>query len=181
MNKKINIILALDEKNGLWKDWDLAWKIKEDMQYFKDISVWEWEKQNAVIMWRKTWNSIPKKYRPLKDRKNIVLSRKKSRETLQCLSTENQEIYFSDFNVAIKKIFQDENIWEIFIIWWAEIYNLALKNKFLDKIYLTRVKWDFSCDVFVDFKEEEFELIENSDWKQTKKGIEFRFEVYKRK
>jgi len=191
-NKKINIILALDEKNGLGKDWDLAWRIREDMKYFSEISTWN--KKNAVVMWRKTWYSIPEKYRPLPDRLNCVLSRdtlnvsfKKNIENkdekkrhIQCVSTKNQEIYFSDFYEAIKKISQDENIWEIFIIWWAQIYNLALQNPNLWKIYLTRVKWDFDCDVFVDFKPEEFDLIENSGWKKTQKGIEFRFEVYER-
>jgi hypothetical protein len=33
----------------------------------------------------------------------------------------------------------------------------------------------------VDFKQEDFKLIGNSEWKKNKKGIEFRFEVYERK
>ncbi len=193
--KKINIIFALDEQNGLGRNWDLAWRIKEDMQYFKEVTLSPHsispkgrevaQLQNAVIMWRKTWDSIPEKYRPLPDRKNIILSRDKN------FTIENKEVLvFSDFEEAIVKLSQDKNIWKIFIIWWASIYNLALKSKFLDKIYLTRVKWNFDCDVFVDFREEDFELIENSDWKKNtpwkkypwgEKWIEFRFEVYKRK
>jgi len=189
--KKINIILALDSKNGLWKDWDLAWRIKEDMKYFKDITTnnpstlqvypfntKERQGKNAVIMWRKTWDSIPEKYRPLPDRINCILSRTYPQPLPD---KEGRIMFFSSLENAINNLEQDKNIWEIFIIWWAQIYNLALQNKNLWKIYLTRVKWDFECDVFVGFKEEEFELIENSDWKQTKKWIEFRFEIYKRK
>ena len=184
--EKINIILALDEKNGLGKNWYLAWRIREDMKYFAEITTNPHsispkgrevaQIKNAVVMWRKTWDSIPEKYRPLPNRVNCILSRSFDFE-----SNFWEIRKFSSFDEAIKKISQDENIWEIFVIWWAQIYNLALKNPNLWKIYLTRVKWNFDCDVFVDFKKEEFELIENSEWKKNKKWIEFRFEVYKRK
>lgn len=173
---KINIILALDEQNGLGKDWDLAWKIKEDMQYFKEITVWTSAKQNAVIMWRKTWDSIPEKYKPLPDRINCILSRNFEFED------DFWEIRkFSSFDLALEKLNSDDNIWEIFIIGWAKIYNIGLENTNLWKVYLTRVKWCFDCDVFLNLDLEEFELIENSEWKENKKGIEFRFEVYERK
>jgi dihydrofolate reductase len=177
--KKINIIFALDEKNGIWKNWDLAWRIKEDMQYFKEITIsYNKDKnfKNAVIMWRKTWDSIPEKYKPLPWRKNIILSRDKNFKI-----NDDEILIFSDFDEAIKKINLDKNIWEIFIIWWASIYNLALKNELLNKIYLTRVKWNFDCDVFVDLDLEKFELIENNEWKKNNNWIEFRFEVYRRK
>ena len=173
---EINIILALDEQNGLGKDWDLAWRIREDMQYFKEITTWDSSKQNAVIMWRKTWDSIPEKYRPLPDRINCILSRKFDFE-------DNfwNICKYNSFESAIDKLSAREDVWNLFIIWWAQIYNEALKMDNLAKIYLTRVKWNYDCDVFVDFNEKDFELIENSDWKKNKKGIEFKFEVWKRK
>ncbi|MDQ7022849.1 MAG: dihydrofolate reductase [Candidatus Gracilibacteria bacterium] len=152
------------------------------MKYFAKISIGD--KKNAVIMGRKTWNSIPEKYRPLPDRKNCILSRDtlhvslknnelSNKRHIQCASTENKEIYFSDFDEAVKKISQDINISEIFIMGGAQIYNLALKSDNLQKIYLTRIKGDFDCDVFVDLDLEKFELLENSEWKKTKKGVEF--------
>jgi dihydrofolate reductase len=47
------------------------------MQYFKKTTVVTGnpDKINAVIMGRKTWKSIPKKFRPLDGRLNFVLSR----------------------------------------------------------------------------------------------------------
>jgi len=173
---EISIILALDEQNGLGKDWDLAWRIREDMQYFKEITTWDSSKQNAVIMWRKTWDSIPEKYRPLPDRINCILSRKFEFE-------DNfwNICKYNSFESAIDKLSAREDVWNLFIIWWAQIYNQALKMDNLAKIYLTRVKWNYDCDVFVDFNEKDFELIENSDWKKNKNGIEFKFEVWKRK
>ena len=74
---KFHIILAVDEKLGLGKDNDLAWKISTDMKHFKNITsdTEDLAKHNALIMWRKTWESIPAKYRPLPDRVNYILSR----------------------------------------------------------------------------------------------------------
>jgi dihydrofolate reductase len=46
------MILAVDEKLGLGKDKDLAWKISEDMKHFKEITstTQDLAKHNAVIM-----------------------------------------------------------------------------------------------------------------------------------
>jgi dihydrofolate reductase len=55
----------------------LAWDIPEDRKYFKAITTKtvDDKKINAVIMGRKTWESIPKKYRPFSKRENYILSR----------------------------------------------------------------------------------------------------------
>jgi dihydrofolate reductase len=55
----------------------LAWDIPEDRKYFRKITTKtkDSKKQNAVIMGRKTWESIPKKYRPFPKRYNCILSK----------------------------------------------------------------------------------------------------------
>ncbi|MDF1682715.1 MAG: dihydrofolate reductase [Patescibacteria group bacterium] len=51
-NIKINLILAVDDKNGIGKNNDLAWRIKSDMSYFKNITskTTDLAKMNAVVM-----------------------------------------------------------------------------------------------------------------------------------
>ena len=65
--QKFSIIIAVDDKNGIGKNGTLPWRIKEDMEFFRTVTSTTKKKhrQNAVIMGRKTWESIPEKHRPL--------------------------------------------------------------------------------------------------------------------
>ncbi len=182
---KFNIILATDDKLWLWKNNDLAWKIKEDMIYFRDITTntFDKSKKNAVIMWRKTWESIPGKYRPLPDRVNCILSRKILQiEKPMVIPDEvnnNDIFYFNSLDKCLENLFKNKLVENIFIIWWANLYNQILNDKRLDKIYITRVKWDFDCDVFFDQIPDNFELESKSEEKESN-NIKFKFEVYKK-
>ena len=71
-----SIIVATDLNNGIGKSGNLLYKSKNDMQYFKTVttSVKNNKKQNAVIMGRLTWESIPTKFKPLPERKNVIIS-----------------------------------------------------------------------------------------------------------
>lgn len=70
------VVAATKDGFGIGKDGTMPWKLPGDMAYFKELTsrTRDSSKQNAVIMGRKTWESIPAKFRPLKDRINIVLS-----------------------------------------------------------------------------------------------------------
>lgn len=166
--KMFNIIIATDCQGWIGKNWLLPWRISQDMLYFRDITVWNWK--NAVIMGRKTWESIPKKFRPLPNRLNCVLSS----------SSENkkEENWFNSLEDCLKFI-EKQEIYEIFIIWWANLYNQVLNHPLLDKIYLTKVEWDYNCDVFFDWIPENFGLISDS-WPQKEWDYYFSFKVYQK-
>ena len=178
--KKINIILAIDDKNGLWKNWDLAWKISADLKYFKNITskTKDLAKLNAVVMWKNTWESIPLKYRPLPNRINCVLSRLIKQESIWS-KINDYVLYFNSIDSCIEELITKTNLENIFIIGWANIYNQILKHERLNEIYLTKVEWNYNCDVFFDWIPNNFKLESESELYE-ENWIKFSFQIYKK-
>lgn len=73
---RLNLIFAVAANGVIGRDGGLPWPaFPEDMRYFKKVTT-----GHSVIMGRKTWESIPKQYRPLPDRINVVVSGTKGTE-----------------------------------------------------------------------------------------------------
>ena len=120
----INIIAAITDNNALGKDNKLLFRLKKDMAHFKNITT-----DNVVIMGRKTYESIGK---TLPNRVNIVLSRNmKSNEDFYTFDSIEKAIEWSKENYPQK---------EIFIIEGASVYDKALKDDIVDKLYMTKIK-----------------------------------------
>lgn len=120
----INIIAAITDNNALGKDNKLLFRLKKDMAHFKNITT-----DNVVIMGRKTYESIGK---TLPNRVNIILSRNmKSNEDFYTFDSIEKAIEWSKENYPQK---------EIFIIGGASVYDKALKDDIVDKLYMTKIK-----------------------------------------
>ena len=70
------MIVATCQDNGIGRDNNLPWRLKSELAYFAKMTktTQDFSKQNAVLMGRKTWQSIPARIKPLRNRVNIVLS-----------------------------------------------------------------------------------------------------------
>ncbi|MFA6305626.1 MAG: dihydrofolate reductase [Candidatus Gracilibacteria bacterium] len=140
-NKEIYIIVAVDSKNGIGKDNKMPWHFKKETQYFKEITttVKDPSKKNMVIMGKNTWYSLPEKYRPLKDRKNVVLTRDET------LKIEGVEIYTS-LNDAI--VSAGDDIEKVFIIGGATLFKESLTHPNLTGLYITFIEKEYECDTY---------------------------------
>lgn len=137
--KKYNIILAIDEKGGIGKDGGIPWKSPEDMKYFKETT-----QGHAVVMGRKTYESLPPRTRPLPDRLNIVLSH----------SVGEGEGFITQWNLfdALETAIRQGHE-KSFIIGGASVYNEVLKEpRDINEIHLTLVKGDYNCDTRIHVK-----------------------------
>src|SRR5437763_1943009 len=85
-----SLIVAYDLDRGIGKNGNLPWKLPKDLQRFKDLTTESLS--NCVIMGRKTWESLPPKFRPLPDRINIVMS--KSKPPTDLTQQDNAPVYF---------------------------------------------------------------------------------------
>eukprot|EP01023_Acetabularia_acetabulum_P029792 TRINITY_DN28077_c0_g2_i4.p1 TRINITY_DN28077_c0_g2~~TRINITY_DN28077_c0_g2_i4.p1 ORF type:complete len:548 (-),score=51.56 TRINITY_DN28077_c0_g2_i4:223-1866(-) len=154
----LQLLVATDDKGGIGKAGKLPWSLPQDLKYFKDLTsqTRSRDKFNAVIMGRKTWESIPSKFRPFKDRINIVLSRQGIK-----LDDNNGESIggsscrqFSDIKDALEWISaEQQHIENVFVIGGGEIYRQALTEpdivQHVQAIHLTRVEGDYNCDTFL--------------------------------
>ena len=121
----VSLIAAVSKNDVIGKNNDLIWDFPNDTKFFKKTTL-----GHHVIMGRKNWESIPDKYRPLPNRRNIVVTRNKN------YKAEKAEIVGS-IEKAIK-ISRNNSDEEIFIIGGGEIYKDSFK--FIDKLYITEIK-----------------------------------------
>lgn len=173
MTKPIDIIVALDQNNGIGKQGTIPWKIPADLKRFREVTSTALDpaKQNAVIMGRKTWDSIPDKFRPLPGRRNIVLSRGgASFLGATCVST---------FVGAVAAAELDDAIERSFVIGGAEIYALAMP--YAQHIYATHIENTYACDAFFPNIPVEFELIYADTELCSPESQEYQYVTYRRK
>lgn len=131
----ISIIVAVSDNNAIGADGALLWRLPKDMQYFKDVTT-----GHHVLMGRKTWDSIPPKFRPLTDRVNIVVTRQKDFKAEGAIVVKSVEE-----GIELAKRAGER---ELMIIGGGEIYKQVFP--LTDKIYLTKVHASFiDADTFL--------------------------------
>ena len=183
MVKKYGIVVAMCNNRGIGKDGTLPWRLKKDMDFFRKITsdTKDTSLQNAVIMGRKTWESIPEKFRPLRNRINIILS--------TTMSSAPKNTYLSrNLNEAIDLIDSSElcnKIENVFVIGGSSVYGEMLCSSLLSRIYLTRVLAEFECDTFLpEIDMAHFRRVDSpeniTNESQEENSISFNFEVYDR-
>lgn len=167
MKKPVYIVVAADQNNGIGKNGKLPWHLSKELKYFANLtrSTNDPEKRNLVIMGRKTWESIPEKYRPLPARDNIVLTTNKS---YQAEGAEISDSLDHALNSA------SEHIENIFIIGGAEVFRRAIDDLALTGIYLTKIHHQYDCDTFLQPLPERFKNTEKLG-EDEEMGIKFEY------
>ncbi|MAR49609.1 MAG: hypothetical protein CML42_00610 [Rhodobacteraceae bacterium] len=152
----MNIIVAMCKNRGMGFKNTIPWHLSSDLQRFKYLTT-SFENKNNVIMGRKTWDSLPNKYKPLPKRKNIIISSKKD------IIKQKNVIVYNDINL-IKNHYKEtnKNTW---IIGGTQIYNYALENDLVKSILVTVIDNEFECDVFFPKIPSKFQLKHETPYK----------------
>ena len=176
--KTFDLIVAIDEKNGIGKCGQLPWNLPGDMRHFKAITQKTSRKDctNAVVMGRKTWESLPERFRPLVDRLNVVLTGNDNyplpADVLRASSLEK----------AMERLCAGElekNVDQVFVIGGASVYREAIAHPLCKKIYVTAIQGDFSCDAFFPFFQKNFKQVDSSP-DICENGLRYSFCIYER-
>ncbi len=132
--KTINMIVAISGKERVMgKNGSIPWHAPEDMAFFKEKT-----EGTTVIMGRKTWESLPNKYRPLPNRVNIVLTSNTDFNAPKALVAHSKE---EAIGLAEKET--SENV---FIIGGSKIYEMFLPET--QKLYVSLIKENFEGDTY---------------------------------
>ncbi|MEM3062010.1 MAG: thymidylate synthase [Nitrososphaerota archaeon] len=140
--KRFSIIATINEQSLIgvkeYGVYNIPWKIKEDMKFFKQLTTSTLSKFqiNAIIMGYNTWISLPESYKKNNKRINLILSKKDG--------------YFKSFEDALNYANSINNVHRIFVIGGAHVFKEALKHPLLEKIYLTYVSIIFPDDIYVE-------------------------------
>jgi dihydrofolate reductase len=133
----ITMVVAAADNGVIGRNGAIPWRIPEDLKRFKALTL-----GHAVVMGRKTWDSLPPKSRPLPGRRNIVVTRDAA------WRGDGAETSSLDSALACG---------DIFVIGGAEIYRAALGSA--DRIELTEVHGDFDGDAIFAF--------DRAQWRET--------------
>ncbi len=131
MPMQLNLIFAKSRNGVIGKDGKLPWHVPEDLAHFKRVTL-----GCPVIMGRKTWDSLPERFRPLPGRLNIVVSRQAG------WSAPGAQVAAS-LPLALGLCAQSEQVW---VIGGAQLYAQALASA--ATAVVTEIDADFDGDAF---------------------------------
>lgn len=145
---KFNLIVAICNNNGIGRNGSLPWNFKNELKYFAKKTKGLQGEKNAIVMGRKTWESIPKK--PLPNRDNYVVS-----------STLENKYSYNSFN-KILQVCREKQYNNVWIIGGVSLYEYFLKHNLVDYLYITRIHKNYECDTFFpkNIPNKQFKLID---------------------
>ncbi|KAB2042897.1 hypothetical protein ES319_D02G249300v1 [Gossypium barbadense] len=143
-------VVAATKDWGIGKDGKLPWKLPSDLKFFKDVTLTTSDsgKKNAVIMGRKTWESIPLQYRPLPGRLNVVLTRSGSFD----IATAENVVICGSMTSALELLAASPyclSIEKVFVIGGGQIFRESLNSAGCDAIHITEIETSIECDTFM--------------------------------
>lgn len=199
--KRLALVAACCRSHGIGKDGDLPWRLKSELEFFSRITSTvlhgqtnsgdDVVKKNAVIMGMRTYMAIPPRYRPLRNRVNVVLSRTAS------VAPAGVDHMFRSLPEAIEILSTLAEIDQLYIIGGEEVYRESLKSPQTEFVFLTRIDADFDCDRFIPpIDPDQFEDLTEEAEKhkalvtdrfniplgvQEENGLQYRYHLYRRK
>lgn len=162
----LSLIAAVARNGVIGHQNTLLWRLPEDQAFFKRTTM-----GHPVVMGRKTWDSLPERFRPLPGRLNIVVTRDP-----QWRAEGAQAVHSLDAALALAG-----NAAKVFVIGGGELYALALPRA--DELLLTEIARDYTGDArFPDWPRDAFvETQRETHRAAPPQELDFAFVTYQRK
>ncbi|KAM3498861.1 hypothetical protein MY10362_007847 [Beauveria mimosiformis] len=152
---ELTLVVAATRSMGIGAGGTMPWKgLRNEIKYFARVTTQlpshcPSGAVNAVIMGRKTWDSIPPKFRPLKDRLNIVISRSAVAPPPPPSPPSIQEpVRVSSVEGALEYARAHGGGGRVFVIGGGQIYAAVLQRPEARRVLLTSIDEEYDCDTF---------------------------------
>ncbi|MFZ2511560.1 MAG: dihydrofolate reductase [Gordonia sp. (in: high G+C Gram-positive bacteria)] len=159
----IALVWAQDRTGAIGRQGAIPWNVPEDMAHFREVTG-----VGAVIMGRKTWESLPTAFRPLPGRRNIVLTRSAG------YGADGAEVV-GDLESALALVGRVAAV-----VGGGEIYAAALAHA--HQLVVTEIDMLVDgADAFAPPVDPDiWEAVRPADWLRSRTGTRYRFLEYRR-
>ena len=140
---RIAYVVAMDENLVIGRDNDLPWRLPDDMRWFREKTLGK-----PCIMGRKTYDSLPDRFRPLPGRLNIVVTRNSDYQALGAVVVHSVD----------EALQAAGDVEEVIIVGGGDLFRRLMPV--VDRLYLTQVHGAVEGDVF-------FPPVDLSQWHET--------------
>ena len=163
-NPRVHLIFARASNGVIGKAGQMPWHLPEDLAHFKRTT-----QGSPVLMGRKTWDSLPPRFRPLPGRRNIVVTRQADWHS-------NGAERAANLQDAIALCADAPLGW---VIGGGEMYAQALP--LAERVVVTEIARDFDGDTFAPELDATWRAVERSEQQQAAaNGLPFSFVTYER-
>lgn len=158
---RLGLIWAQAEDGVIGADGVMPWHIPEDMAHFKTVTM-----GHPVIMGRRTWESLPPRFRPLQGRRNIVVTRQPE------WAAEGAEVaHDPDAALALAG---DAEAW---VIGGGSLYRAFVDEA--DVLEVTEVDGQYAGDTHAPAIGSRWRLEAQTPWHDSRSGPRYRFLRYR--
>jgi dihydrofolate reductase len=160
----VSLVAAVARGGVIGRDGGIPWRIPEDMTRFRELTT-----GHAVVMGRRTWESLPEQFRPLPGRDNVVVTRNPDWSAQGADRAASIEDALALLGSELR----------VFVIGGGEIYAAALPHA--DELLLTEIDAEIDGDtVFPEWNRDDFEEVAR-ERHVTTESVSFSFVRYVRR
>ncbi|CAM5469063.1 dihydrofolate reductase [Streptomyces spiroverticillatus] len=166
MSTQIGLIWAQTTAGVIGAGNAIPWRLPEDMAHFKATTL-----GHPVVMGRKTWDSLPPRFRPLTGRHNVVVTRDPQ------WSADGAERAGS-VTEALELAAKASETGEVWVIGGGEIYRAALDHATV--LAVTEVDSPVEGDTYAPVPDGTWQVATDGDWQTSTSGLRYRIRRYAR-
>ncbi|WP_327588617.1 dihydrofolate reductase [Nonomuraea sp. NBC_00507] len=165
----VGLIWAQTLDGVIGADNAIPWRLPEDMAHFKATTL-----GHPVVMGRKTWDSLPSRFRPLSGRRNIVVTRDPH---WAAEGAERAGSIAKALELATEPLEPAASA-AAWVIGGGEIYRAALP--YATTLWVTEVDTTVDGDTYAPIPDPTWKVAEDRGWQSSTSGLCYRIRRYTR-